>query len=182
MFWELFQTALQWLVHLPKLSKHHWFLWIKRCNWAHGISLTHTWLCDYIRFVELSNGKKKRCYSSYLEDDDLVTVMLLHTFSISSTVLIYANSYKNTLSAKQIVEAKWYCRIFNLDTSIPFCQLLTLNTPKHYYICIFSILFSEFWQGEFAQQSTAFFVVIISSILMTFMFNLGMILQGGISS
>ena len=50
--------------------------------------------------------KKKRCYSSYLEDDDHVTVMLLHAFSISSTVLIYANSYENTLSAKEIVEAK----------------------------------------------------------------------------
>ena len=37
------QTALQWLVHLTKLSKHHWCLWIKRCTWPHvTVILLHT--------------------------------------------------------------------------------------------------------------------------------------------
>ena len=39
---RVFQQAFQWLVHFPKLCKHHWRLWIKRCTWAHGISLTNT--------------------------------------------------------------------------------------------------------------------------------------------
>ena len=78
--------------------------------------------------------EKKRCYPSYLEDDDHVTVMLLHALSICSTVLICANSYENTLSAKEIVEAKLYCRIFNLDRSILFCPLLTFYTPTSLFI------------------------------------------------
>ena len=40
---KVFQTALQWLVHLTKLSKHHWCLWIKRCTWPHvTVILLHT--------------------------------------------------------------------------------------------------------------------------------------------
>ena len=40
---KVFQTALQWLVHLTKLSKHHWCLWIKRCTWPHvTVMLSHT--------------------------------------------------------------------------------------------------------------------------------------------
>ena len=39
---KVFQKALQWLVHSPKLCKHHWCLLIKRCTWAHEISLTNT--------------------------------------------------------------------------------------------------------------------------------------------
>ena len=80
--------------------------------------------------------EKKRCCSSYLEDDDHVTVMLLNTFTICSTVLICANSYENTLSAKEIIEAKWYCRIFNLDRFILFCPLLTFYTPTSIYMHI----------------------------------------------
>ena len=91
---KVFQTALQWLVHLTKLSKHHWCLWIKRCTWPH------------------------------------VTVMLSHTFPICSPVLTCVNSCKNTLSAKEIIEAQWYFLILNLYTCIPYCPYFSLCSDK----------------------------------------------------
>ena len=119
-----------------------------------------------IKLGIIEQWKKKRCYSSYLEDDDHVTVMLLHAFSISSTVLICANSYENTLSAKEIVEAKWYCRIFNLDRSILFCPLLTFYTPTSLYMHILHT-FLQVLTRRICSTIRNFFLVIISSILMT---------------
>ena len=119
-----------------------------------------------IKLGIIEQWKKKRCYSSYLEDDDHVTVMLLHAFSICSTVLICANSYENTLSAKEIVEAKWCCRIFNLDRSILFCPLLTFYTPTSLYMLILHT-FLQVLTRRICSTIRNFFFVIISSILMT---------------
>ena len=95
----------------------------------------YKYICDKIRFVELSDRKMK-WNTSYLEDDAHVTVILLHTFPICSPVLTCANSCKNTLSAKEIVEAQWYSRILNLYTCIPYCLFLTLYTLTSIYMHI----------------------------------------------
>ena len=59
---------------------------------------------------------------------------------------------------------------------------LTLSTLTSE--CIFSILFPihflRFWKGEFVEQSGVLQLLIISLILMTLMFNLGVILWGEI--
>ena len=110
-------------------------------------------------------------------------VMLLYTFSICSTVLTCASSCKNTPTAKEIAQEQCYHRIPNLYTYIPYCLFLTLYTLTLLYMHILHIFFFVFWRGEFAQQSRAFFLlIIISPILMTLMFNEGMILWGEISS
>ena len=50
---------LQWLVHLPKLCKHHWCLWIKRCTWPHvTVMLSHTFpICSPV--LTCANSSKK---------------------------------------------------------------------------------------------------------------------------
>ena len=138
-------------------------------------------ICDKIRFVELSDRKKK-WNSSYLEDDAHVTFMLLHTFPICSSVLTCANSCKNTLSAKEIVEAQWYSRILNLYTCIPYCLFLTLYTLTSIYMHILHTFLCVLTRRICSTIKSFFLLVIISSILMTFMFNLGMMVQGEISS
>ena len=92
---------------------------------------------DLLNWAEICWKKRNEIHhKNYLEDDAHVTVMLLHTFPICSPVLTCANSCKNTLSAKEIVEAQWYSRILNLYTCIPYCLFLTLYTLTSIYMHI----------------------------------------------
>ena len=126
----------------------------------------YKYICDKIRFIELIDRKKK-WNSSYLEDDAHVTVMLLHTFPICSPVLTCANSCKNTLSAKEIIEAQWYSRILNLYTCIPYCLFLTLYTPTSIYMHILHTFLCVLTRRICSTIKSFFLLVIISSILMT---------------
>ena len=117
-----FQKALPWLVQLPKLSKHHSWLWVKKCTWAHGILLTNT--CEIkldsrnwatkkeMKFIMLGRWCSCNCYA------------VIH-ISHLCPVLTCVNSCKNTPSAKEIVEAQWYYRICNkhVYTCILYCLL-----------------------------------------------------------
>ena len=114
-----FQKALPWLVQLPKLSKHHSCLWVKRCTWAHGILLknaceikldSRNWEIEKKEMKFIIFGRWCLCYCS----------AIIHFFHLHP-VLTCANSWKSTLSAKEIIEAQWYNRILNLYTCIWYC-------------------------------------------------------------
>ena len=132
---------------------------------------------DLLNWTEICWKKRNEIHhKNYLEDDAHVTVMLLHTFPICSPVLTCANSCKNTLSAKEIVEAQWYSRILNLYTCIPYCLFLTLYTLTSIYMHILHTFLCVLTRRICSTIKSFFLLVIISCILMTLMFNLGMIL------
>ena len=105
-----------------------------------------------------------------------------YTFPICSPVLTCANSCKNTLSAKEIIEAQWYSRILNLYTCIPYCLFLTLYTLTSIYMHILHTFLCVLTRRICSTIKSFFLLVIICSVLMTVMFNLEMILHGEISS
>ena len=135
----------------------------------------YKYMCDKLDLLNWAIEKQK-LNSSYLEDDAHVTVILLHTFPICSPVLTCANSCKNTLSAKEIIEAQWYSRILNLYTCIPYCLFLTLYTLTSIYMHILHTFLCVLTRRICSTIKSFFLLVIICSVLMTVMFNLGMIL------
>ena len=106
------QTALQWLVHLTKLSKHHWCLWIKRCTWPHvTVMLSHTFpICSPV-LTCVNSCKNKLLAKEIIEAQWYFLILNLYTyipyclfltlFTLTSIIIYAYSPYFSLCSDKE---------------------------------------------------------------------------------
>ena len=107
---KVFQIALQWLVYLTKLSKHHWCLWIKRCTWPHvTVMLSHTFpICSPV-LTCVNSCKNTLLAEEIIEAQWYFLILNLYTCIPYCPYFSLCSDKENLLNNQAI-----FCQWFNL--------------------------------------------------------------------